>query len=185
MSHLVARILPAICLIPAAAVVYIMVIIVGLDRPNSTQVAPLVAGAAAWAFIAVYWVLLWRGSVRWTSMRVLGTLMATILVLVAGAFLAAAVNLILPDPRDELGILSASMFVPIAWLIATVFLWRETALERRSRLAASPQRTVSCPTCGYNLTGLTATRCPECGKQSTLDELFAAQADPQPADVER
>ncbi|MDB5303490.1 MAG: hypothetical protein JWM97_1039, partial [Phycisphaerales bacterium] len=34
---------------------------------------------------------------------------------------------------------------------------------------------VVCPTCGYNLTGLTATRCPECGSQFTLDELMAAQ----------
>ena len=37
-------------------------------------------------------------------------------------------------------------------------------------------KAITCPTCGYNLTGLTATRCPECGKQCTLDELFAAQA---------
>jgi predicted Zn-ribbon and HTH transcriptional regulator len=32
---------------------------------------------------------------------------------------------------------------------------------------------MACPNCGYNLTGLREARCPECGSQFTLDELFA------------
>jgi hypothetical protein len=162
-----------------------MVFLASAQTRHSELIAFVAAGLAAWSFIAVYWVLLWRGSVRWNSQRVFGTLIATVVVAVGGALVAMAANLILPDLRGEFGVLCASMLIPIAWLIVTIFLWRETAFERRSRLAASPQRTVGCPTCGYNLTGLTATRCPECGKQCTLDELFAAQAEPQSADLER
>ena len=33
---------------------------------------------------------------------------------------------------------------------------------------------IACPTCGYNLTGLREARCPECGSQFTLDQLYAA-----------
>ena len=29
-----------------------------------------------------------------------------------------------------------------------------------------------CLTCGYSLVGLREARCPECGEQATLDELF-------------
>jgi rubrerythrin len=39
----------------------------------------------------------------------------------------------------------------------------------------SNRSNVSCPSCGYNLTGLNEARCPECGAKFTLDELFAAQ----------
>ncbi len=34
---------------------------------------------------------------------------------------------------------------------------------------------VNCPTCGYSLVGLDACRCPECGANSTIDELIGAQ----------
>ncbi|MCH9033356.1 MAG: hypothetical protein IID42_02485 [Planctomycetes bacterium] len=30
-----------------------------------------------------------------------------------------------------------------------------------------------CPKCGYDLKGLAMARCPECGTEFTLDELFA------------
>ena len=51
----------------------------------------------------------------------------------------------------------------------------ETARERAERLNASGRDGVVCPTCGYNLTGLTEPRCPECGSQFTLDQLLASQ----------
>jgi hypothetical protein len=43
---------------------------------------------------------------------------------------------------------------------------------------------VVCPNCGYNLTGLSGTRCPECGKQYTINELLAEQPARAAADVE-
>jgi DNA-directed RNA polymerase subunit RPC12/RpoP len=59
--------------------------------------------------------------------------------------------------------------------VATVIAWRESPLERATRVGAAGGSSVACPTCGYNLTGLAEARCPECGGRFTLDELFAAQ----------
>ena len=68
------------------------------------------------------------------------------------------------------------------WLIVTTVAWRETRRERSERLRAAGAGTVVCPTCGYNLTGLTEARCPECGSKFTLNELMAGQ--PSRAGVE-
>ena len=56
--------------------------------------------------------------------------------------------------------------------------------ERAERLRSSGRANIVCPTCGYNLTGLTNARCPECGGQFTLDELLAAQPARADAEVE-
>ncbi len=61
------------------------------------------------------------------------------------------------------------------WLFVTVFLWRETTAERAARVGGAGSSAVTCPTCGYNLTGLAEARCPECGTRFTLDELLASQ----------
>jgi hypothetical protein len=72
--------------------------------------------------------------------------------------------------------------VPIAWVLITVLLWRETARERFERLAGlGPGPTVSCPVCGYSLAGLREARCPECGTHFTLDQLLAAQSHAAPS----
>ncbi len=64
----------------------------------------------------------------------------------------------------------------VMWLIATVFIWRETAGERAARVKGPGKRAVTCPTCGYNLTGSSECRCPECGSKFTVDELMGLQA---------
>jgi len=35
---------------------------------------------------------------------------------------------------------------------------------------------IACPSCGYNLTGLSEARCPEYGSRFTLDQLVASLA---------
>jgi hypothetical protein len=64
--------------------------------------------------------------------------------------------------------------VPIAWVLGTVIVWRETAPERAQRLAAFGAAVV-CPLCGYNMAGLRTACCPECGGTFTLEQLVAAQ----------
>lgn len=67
------------------------------------------------------------------------------------------------------------MLAILLWMIASIFLWRETAAERGKRVSGA-HNAITCPTCGYNLTGLNEARCPECGSKFTLDELLASQA---------
>ena len=42
-----------------------------------------------------------------------------------------------------------------------------------------------CPTCGYNLSGLTVCRCPECGTTYTLERLWRTPALTRPKDTEQ
>jgi hypothetical protein len=76
---------------------------------------------------------------------------------------------------EGFGAFIGGIFAISLWLIATVLIWRETPAERAKRISASGRSTVTCPTCGYNLTGLSESRCPECGSKFTLDELLASQ----------
>lgn len=82
------------------------------------------------------------------------------------------------------GAFVGSVTAPLLWLVATVVIWRETTTERAQRLRGAARGGVACPTCGYNLTGLTTTRCPECGTQFTLDELLAQQGGKYAGDLE-
>jgi hypothetical protein len=128
------------------------------------------AGVVTWAFMALYWVLLWRKSVRWEN-RVATTAGAAICSGIVGAIIGAICNTIERGFGAFVGTTSAILL----WLVATCFLWRESREERAARLNATGRDGVVCPTCGYNLTGLNDTRCPECGSQFTLDQLLASQ----------
>jgi hypothetical protein len=57
------------------------------------------------------------------------------------------------------------------WMAGTVRFW-----PMRPEDIISQSLTPRCRKCGYLLNGLTATRCPECGDEPTLDELWAATA---------
>lgn len=187
MSRLLARIMLAIFIIPTGTLVYILCFVAGVEltrRSNlyysSRQIWIFVgSGLTAWLVLAAYWIALWRTSVQWTTVRIRTTVIATILSALLGAVLGALVSGI----AVEFAAFLASISAPILWLIATTLVWRETNQERAARLQQSNRDNVVCPTCGYNLTGLNGTRCPECGSQFTLDELFASQAKREEAEI--
>lgn len=54
-------------------------------------------------------------------------------------------------------------------LLAAFLLWRDGF--RRGWRSAREQPPL-CPTCKYNLSGLSQCRCPECGTEFRLDELW-------------
>ncbi|MDB5331604.1 MAG: hypothetical protein JWP03_2755 [Phycisphaerales bacterium] len=175
MSRLISRILLAVFLLPLSAMVYLAVFVPMSVRmlwlPSGRFIPWFGAGLAAWTFMAIYWWLLWRGSIRWSRRRIgLSFGFAFPALLVAGT-----IGYLLGQREEEFGCFMGSALAPLLWIVSTIFLWRETAAERKERLHAAGHGAVVCPTCGYNLTGLTTTRCPECGGQLTLDELIAAQ----------
>jgi predicted amidophosphoribosyltransferase len=67
-------------------------------------------------------------------------------------------------------------------VLATVFLWRETAQEQATRLCRQPGQSILCPACGQDLRGLTGTTCSECGITYTLQQLLHSQ--PTQADLD-
>jgi uncharacterized membrane protein YfcA len=179
MSHLVARIMLVIFMIPAAALVYCVAVVFGfrtfsyglVDRDNITFT---LAGAVTWIALAAAWVFLWWKSVSWSRSRIWQTIGAAGICTAVGLVLGAAVHAIEPG----FGAFVGSVAAPLLWLMSTTVIWRETAGERMQRMRKTPGAQVVCPTCGYNLAGLSEARCPECGGQFTLDELFAAQPSP-------
>ena len=181
MSHLVSRILLAILMLPAAGLVY-LVTYLAADHAFGYQWEPvpsMLSGVSTWVFVGIYWYGLWRRSVTWTSTRVTRTFIAAGAAVVVGFMLGMLVYAIERQVGQFVGCVSA----PLLWLIAATLLWRETSRERAARLMTTSKSAIVCPKCGYNLTGLQGTRCPECGTQYTLDELLLGQPSRVETDV--
>lgn len=175
MTRLIARLILAMLILPTTGTLFVflfILLIMPSSPPTSARVVSLYG--LVYVFVAAYWILLWRGVVRWTPARVGRTLLAGV-----GALLVSGIMAPLPA-RFMGGQMAAGFFVagavaPIMWVLATVLIWRETPAERIERLSLAGRETVCCPLCGYNMTGLREARCPECGVQFTLDQLMAAQ----------
>jgi len=183
MSRLIAKILLTVFMIPFAAMVYTITFIVQ-DRVfrysytyssyNYSRILTFVySGLVAWAVIAAYWLLLWRGQIRWTSSRISLTFLSALVCTAACTVFGKLLNMLIS--LDTFSAFAASALCPIFWLISTVLIWRENAEERASRVAGGDENAVTCPICGYNLTGLSEPRCPECGTKFTLNDLFSQQ----------
>lgn len=184
MSPLIGRLLLAILLFPCAFLVYLVTYLY-LDSYRGFHWNPdqciLLGGSATWIFVGAYWTLLWRKTVQWTPRRRVQTIGAVFGAIVAG-LIASTIMLPLDErPAEFVGVCTAI----VAWLIATVRIWRETAAERNLRLGASRDTVVVCPQCAYNMAGLHEARCPECGAQFTLDQLFAGQPGRTQVELER
>jgi hypothetical protein len=172
MSRLVARILLAILMLPAAMLVYLVTILFCEGAFHFRGEAELlVSGVVTWMFVAMYWWLLWRRSIAWTARRTTLTTFSILLAIFISFLLGCFVELL----SREMGYFVGSVFAPLVWLILVTIAWRETFAERAARIQASNKLGVVCPSCGYNLTGLQGTRCPECGTLYTVDEIIAGQ----------
>jgi hypothetical protein len=181
MSRLVSRILLSVFMFPLAAVLYIFVFVGadenlrGVGYPNRDVATFLVTDIATWLFVAVYWCLLWRSGVNWNRGRVIGTQIAAVGAVIAGSLAGFVAGSLMARGDAGFGVFFGGVLAIVLWLVATVLLWRETAGERAERMKGASKSAVTCPTCGYNLTGLSESRCPECGSRFTLDELLALQ----------
>jgi DNA-directed RNA polymerase subunit RPC12/RpoP len=184
MSRLVSRILLSILMFPLAGMVYVVAFVAGASVLRNASIyrgseTELFAGSGAvtWLFVGVYWCLLWRHSIRWSSRRVTGTILSAVGAAVVGIVIGVFTAVVVVSVGDgSFGAFVGGVVAILLWLIATVFLWRETVAERASRISSSSRSAITCPTCGYNLTGLSEARCPECGSKFTLDELIALQS---------
>jgi DNA-directed RNA polymerase subunit RPC12/RpoP len=186
MSRLVARILLSILMFPLAAMFFGFSVAAmeqllhgwGPGAVNREATEFLAAGILTWLAVAIYWCLLWKSSVRWETWRVAGTAIASAGAFIVGACAGVAGVAIMPGrPDPTFGTFVGSGVTILVWIAATIFVWRETTAERKARMKASSKSAITCPTCGYNLTGLSEARCPECGSRFTLDELIALQPD--------
>ncbi|MGA2582770.1 MAG: zinc ribbon domain-containing protein [Tepidisphaeraceae bacterium] len=183
MSRLVSRILLSIFVFPLASLFYVVVfeftfraLRIRIGYSNGEFASFFASDIATWFFIAVYWFLLWKSGIKWNGRRIYRSYLAAAAAAtfgLAAGVLAAQISQMGPD--WGFGTFVGGVLAILLWLIATVFIWRESANERTRRISQSNRSAITCPTCGYNLTGLTESRCPECGSKFTLDELLALQ----------
>ena len=189
MSRLIAQIMLAILLFPLAGLLYFSAFVVYMETrsgwgPDRETAAMFVAGLVTWGFIACYWLALWRKGVRWTGDRSLYTTVCFVVAAIAGAVLGMVMGGVTNE--DAVGAFVGTTTAPLLWQVGTILVWRETAAERAERLSQRGMAGgVLCPTCGYNMSGLKGTRCPECGSEFTLDALIAGQPNMRQAEVER
>lgn len=174
MPRVIARIVLALLMIPAAFVLYIVVMIIGTEVLFGwdEEAAFTFATVVTWCFVAVFWILIWRGSIRWTAERMLLTFGAFVIAAVLG--IGAGVMGALAIDELSFGIFLGGIVSMVGWLIATVFIWRDTRAERIARYSSDPKRLV-CPACGYSMSELRSAQCPECGAQYTIQQLINLQ----------
>lgn len=116
------------------------------------------------------WLVIWRRPVAW-SRAVIGRTVVLWAILMLLPIVALAVGIW----RQPMGpILEPVLYLaPVVgwglWMAVTVRFWPMKP-GARGQSDLSPR----CLKCGYLLTGLRATRCPECGDEPTIDELWAA-----------
>jgi hypothetical protein len=189
-SATIARLILAMLILPVTGAVFLLGFVAVVARssgrgpPSAAGIAILWAGV--YTFVATYWILLWRSTVRWTRRRVWNTALAGLVAVAGGAAFAGALRAVARALPPGIALLLGGAGVPIMWVLATVLLWRETPAERLARMSSLVGgASVLCPVCGYNLSGLREARCPECGGSFTLDELAAGQPqrDEHPAEL--
>ena len=172
----------AILMLPAAALLYLIVLFVGFETrflPNDLEFhAANVVTAAA---VAIYWHLIWLPTMAWHRRRAVATAISA----AAAVVLGLAIGFMFAWVDDEFGIIVGGITSITSWLIATCFIWRESAAERASRLRSCGVETIACLQCGYNMTGLREPTCPECGASFTLDELLRGQQSRDAAELSR
>lgn len=185
MTRTVARLILAMLLLPATGAVFILLFLALIPMAGPPAVGRLLLmWAALYGFVGVYWIVLWHDMVPWNRSRVVRTALATVLSLAGGCAVALgclALNRMLPL---QIAVLIGGGTVPITWVLSTVLIWRETAAERLGRLTAHGMPVLACPLCGYDLSGLTEARCPECGSSFTLEQIVLARPRKGPQPVE-
>lgn len=139
----------------------------GLNRPADMAVSYL-AGSVPAVFV---WLLIWRGAMPEPARGIRRAIMWAVLLI----DLPAAILLVSPSGGTflEQTFYTAPVIGWGLWMALTPRLcfarWKSLALP-----IGTARERPSCPSCGYLLIGLTSTRCPECGAEPTLDELWKA-----------
>ena len=186
MTRTVARLILAMLILPCTGAVFLLLVLAFLVPAGGPPAVGrlLLVWFLLYAFVGAYWVVLWWDMVQWNRRRVALTAGATVLCLLIGAAVALGSLALYPMLLLPPAVLIGGGTVPITWVLSTVLIWRETPAERMSRLTTHGAPAIACPLCGYNLAGLTQARCPECGAQFTLEQVFLARPRPGPQAAE-
>jgi len=140
--------------------------LLGVSDPSSE------AFALASIVAIVVWVLIWRRSVIWSPTVIRQTVVLALLCFA----LPVALQFLFWDRASEFFVIVLGCLPVIGWgvwMVVTIVNW--PVHRTGPGEGASVPR---CLNCGYLLIGLRSTRCPECGDEPTLDELWLGATNP-------
>lgn len=102
MPRLVSLTLLSVLVLPAAALVYTLAIVVGFEwfGWQADAVVWLGANALTFAMVVAWWSLLWGRSVEWTGRMISLTLLATGASLLLGVFAGVPAALAIDEPAS-------------------------------------------------------------------------------------
>jgi uncharacterized membrane protein len=120
------------------------------------------------------WFFAYREVLRANADRLVKSGLSLVVVLVLGV---GGAILLTPLPRYGAEAIYVGMgFVGLGgWVAWMAVIWRPTRREVDEMRSVGGRIQVRCLGCGYSMIGLREARCPECGRQYTLDELIAGQ----------
>lgn len=141
---------------------------------DTEWIMAMLAHAACSLVIVAWWLIVWRASVFATPRSSGLTVLAALLFMT----LSTCAALLLPIAERSAGALwlrtlwmTGPLMLTGVWFAVTPLLWpRSTADEMLLKLDTAT--VVVCGRCGYSLVGLSATRCPECGHEETLNAFI-------------
>ena len=148
-------------------------------RPHDETIAGVFIFSGIIFLGALYW--LWSRPMRnrgivFASVITVGLWLAIIPI---GIFIDEAVR-----GGDEELLLGALVTMGFAGTFSIwLFTWRHYTRGRDAIHREDGKLDIICPSCGYRMVGLQESRCPECGKVYTLDELLAQQGFEKPASL--
>ena len=175
MTNLIARLIMATMIFPLGIIVFIGLMAVLSTMTGSPDgLGMTIVWCVEYLFIGSYWVLLWRPLVDWTPTRIRGTIVATFLSGISGLIFGGFMLLVTRDAEVAIGL--GGLAPAVSFLLLTIQAWKETDLERLERLDRAEGTPIECQRCGYDMRGLKATSCPECGDSPTLHQLFTGQS---------
>ncbi|MFQ5502943.1 MAG: hypothetical protein ACE5EQ_11700 [Phycisphaerae bacterium] len=113
---------------------------------------------------------LWRVTIEWNLRRRIGThiLLLAVLLVPFSVFLPPGTS-VWEAFRDTMPLMMLGV-----WFIGTALVWRSKPPSLADFTSNDPEKLediIRCPQCRYSLIGLREARCPECGWNSTLDDI--------------
>lgn len=138
----------------------------------------LYTGLAVYPVALIFWPLIWIRAVRWTLRRIFWTMAwcaASLLIACIVFFVWIIVASVIPWLDEDY---ATAVCVPLAiilWPLGTVYIWQDRLADRAARSREAQRDGVKCPGCGYALSDIRSTTCPECGRTFTLRELVVGR----------
>ena len=118
---------------------------------------------------AIVLIAIWGKTVRWTQARSAATILTPFTLILISTTLCITIHNVHDDIAQIFIVVTPFALQPLL-LMAFWTEWSNAGFRPVQNLTL--KNPVACPNCNYDLSASNESRCPECGTQHTLGELF-------------